>query len=351
MKKKYLVLLLIFAVCCTKNDSKQFQITGNIDGEGISKIYLKYGSTIDSASVIGNTFFFQGKIDSPTEAALFPLHPSSKAPMTLGVFMLENSKISIFTKYKRKKSNGIWTDFLQLDSVKGSKTQNLKTSFENKMDHTFYKAEEDSIKAKMLYENLNEFISAHPKSVLSGAFLYDLGTYFDLLSTEELGKLYLQLDKAYQKPEYLKGIETFINQKKLLAIGKKPPELILPDRKGELISYQKIEADYLLLDFWASWCAPCRQQNPALREMYKKFNDKGFKILGISLDHDRKKWKKAIEEDAIYWVHSIDTARISLDRFKINGIPFNLLLDHEGKIIENDINLKELSQFLVENLK
>jgi len=336
---------------CVKKESNEFYIQGKITGNPIETVYLQYNNTIYSALVRGNSFSFQGKIESPTEAALFPLHPLSKDPMTLGVFMLESSEISLSATFQRRMSNGMWMNFLGLDSVTGSKSQLLKNSFEIKMDTTFYRATEDSVKAKLLYENLNEFISTHPKSELSGTFLYDLGTYFDLLSTDQLGNLYQHLGKAHQKPEHLKGIETFINQKKLLAIGRIPPELILPDRNGELINYRKIQVDYLLLEFWASWCAPCRQQNPALKKVYEKFNSKGFEIVGISIDHDREKWNKAIQEDAINWNHVIDTSRISMDRFKINAIPFNLLLDQEGKIVKNNINLEDLSQFLTEKLK
>lgn len=351
MKQMYLLLLLIFFVYCTKKDGKLYQINGDIDGEGITKIYLKYGSTIDSASVVGNEFFFQGKIESPTEAALFPLHPLSKDPMTLGVFMLENSIISIFAKYNRRKSNGTWIDFLRLDSVKGSKTQNLKSSFDNKMESTFYKASGDSEKRKWLYQNLHEFISIHPKSFLSGLFLFDLATFFDLLTVKQLKNLNQLLDKNFQNPKYVAGIKTFIDQKELLAKGATPPLLVFPDKNGNLINYSFIQANYLLLEFWASWCAPCRQQNPALKKVYEKFNSKGFEIVGISIDHDREKWNKAIQEDAINWNHVIDTSQISMDRFKINAIPFNLLLDQEGKIVKNNINLEDLSQFLTEKLR
>ena len=344
--------VLVFLSCNAGDNrfEKTFHLRGKISGDFTGLIYLEFLDKIDSVEVKDGAFSFKGFVKNHSEAFIMPNAPNSSLPMTVGGFMIENSEISLYTRYQKRKSNGMWIDFLDIDSVKGSKTQILKNTFQDKMENTFYKTTEDSIKTKLLYQNLYEFISTHPKSVLSGLFLFDLATFFDLLTVKQLKRLYQLLDKNYQRLEYLDGIRAFIEQKELLIKGEKPPLLILPDKNENLINYSSIQADFLLLEFWASWCGPCRQQNPELKEVYEKFNYKGFEILGISIDQNKDQWLKAIEQDKIGWKHVIDASQKSMDRFRINAIPFNLLLDKDGKIVKININTEELQQLLNLNL-
>lgn len=354
MKIISIITIFLIALGCNTVDNhtgKMFYLNGKISGGFKGFLYLEYSDILDSVEVKDGAFSFKGSVKNPSEAYILPHAPNSKLLMTVGGFMIENSEISLYAKYQKRKSDGRWIEFLDLDSVKGSKTQNLKNTFKVKMEKTFYKATEDSIKTKLLYQNLHEFISAHPKSFLSGLFLFDLATFFDLLTVNQLKDLYQLLDKNTQNPKYLTGIKTFIEQKELLVKGVTPPLFIFPDKNGNLINYSSIKANYMLLEFWASWCAPCRQQNPALKRVYEKFNSKGFEIVGISIDHDKEKWNAAIQEDAIHWWHVIDTLRKSMDSLKINTIPFNILLDKEGKIIESNIKIEELSELLKDNLE
>jgi thiol-disulfide isomerase/thioredoxin len=357
-KRKCIIIIsmittvLVFLSCNAGDNrfEKTFHLRGKISGDFTGLIYLEFLDKIDSVEVKDGAFSFKGFVKNPSEAFIMPNAPNSSLPMTVGGFMIENSEISLYTRYQKRKSNGMWIDFLDIDSVKGSKTQILKNTFQDKMENTFYKTTEDSIKTKLLYQNLYEFISTHPKSVLSGLFLFDLATFFDLLTVKQLKRLYQLLDKNYQRLEYLDGIRAFIEQKELLIKGEKPPLLILPDKNENLINYSSIQADFLLLEFWASWCGPCRQQNPELKEVYEKFNYKGFEILGISIDQNKDQWLKAIEQDKIGWKHVIDASQKSMDRFRINAIPFNLLLDKDGKIVKININTEELQQLLNLNL-
>lgn len=354
MKIISIITIFLIAFGCNTVDNhtgKMFYLNGKISGGFKGFLYLEYSDILDSVEVKDGTFSFKGSVKNPSEAYILPHAPNSKLLMTIGGFMIENSEISLYAKYQEKKVNGQWIKFMSIDSVRGSKSESMKKEFEIKMENTFYNAKADSIKGKILYQNLYTFISENPKSVLSGNYLYEYSTFYDLLNVKQINRLYAKLDTSFQNENNIKRLKRYLNQKELLTIGKTPPEIILPDLYENLIDHRSIEAKYLLLDFWASWCIPCRQKNPEMLDTYKTFKNKGFEILGISLDQNKKQWKEAILKDAINWKHVIDSSKTSIERFQINGIPFNLLLDKEGKIVERNINIEELSELLKDNLE
>ena len=152
-----------------------------------------------------NSFSFKGTVSHPTVGILYPSSPSSKEPMTLGVFRIENSNISIFTKYYKRNSNGMKVKFLDIDSLKGSKSQELKRRFDLKMEKTFYKAKNHNKKKMILYNNLFEFIKTNPKSELSGNYLASLNNFYNYLSSSELKTIYKLMDTNYQVSKDLKN--------------------------------------------------------------------------------------------------------------------------------------------------
>ena len=128
--------------------------------------------------------------------------------------------------------------------------------------------------------------------------------------------------------------------------GKIPPKISLPNQQGELINIQELKEDFVLLEFWASWCAPCRQTNPELLKIYNFFKNDSFEIFGVSMDNDVDKWKKAIKEDSLGWIQVIDTTGRTKQTYNLSSIPYNLLLNKEGKIIARNIKLKNLKEIL-----
>ncbi|MDX1830473.1 MAG: TlpA disulfide reductase family protein [Lutibacter sp.] len=354
MKKTNTLLLFILTILlinCESNKNKSFLINGKIQGNFNDYIFLKYNNNIDSTLVEKNSFSFHGNVTEPLEAILYPGSPKSGESMGVASFMLENSEIFLSSKYTEREFRGMFVKLLKIDSISGSKSQDLKTVFDSKLEQTFRKEKNDSIKTILLYENLYDFISKNPKSVLSGNYLASLNNRYDYLNSNQMEYLFKLLDTNYQKKKDLYYINNIINRRKILDIGKIPPRVTLPNQNGELTDNASLKGNFVLLEFWASWCGPCRKANPELKKVYNSFKKNGFEIFGISQDKDIEKWKAAILEDKLEWLQVIDTLNNIGEMYYLTTIPYNVLLNREGKIIARNIKPTELNEILTERIK
>jgi peroxiredoxin len=136
-------------------------------------------------------------------------------------------------------------------------------------------------------------------------------------------------------------------------IGKPAPELSLPDVNGRAVSLASYKGKYVLVDFWASWCGPCRAENPNVVKVHDEFKGKNFAILGVSLDKEKDAWQKAIREDKLAWTQLSDLkfwGSKAVEIFKFEGIPFNVLIDPQGKVVAESLRGEELESKLKEVL-
>lgn len=148
-------------------------------------------------------------------------------------------------------------------------------------------------------------------------------------------------DKAIaQSPNniHIKQFADMVSKMAVIAIGQKAPEISLADPDGKTVSLSSLKGKYVLVDFWASWCKPCRAENPNVVKAYKQFKDKGFEVFGVSLDRSKEDWLEAIKQDGLTWTHVSDLkyfeSQAALD-YNVNGIPFQILVDPDGVIIAN----------------
>ncbi len=121
-----------------------------------------------------------------------------------------------------------------------------------------------------------------------------------------------------------------------VAIGSKAPELNLNDLNGQSVPLSSLKGKYVLIDFWASWCGPCRRENPNVKKMYSKYKKENFEIYGVSLDNDKNRWKQAIEQDGLEWLHVSDLKKwnsVAAQIYGVRSIPYTALLDPEGNVI------------------
>jgi len=188
------------------------------------------------------------------------------------------------------------------------------------------------------------------------------------LTDEEVRKLVNDLAATYPSDKGVAAIKGQLDaqvnaeeqQKALLQnrIGKPAPEFALPDPSGKQVSLSSFRGKYVLIDFWASWCGPCRQENPAVVQAYNKYKDKNFTILGVSLDRpgQKDKWLKAVKDDKLTWTQVSDLMEwnsplVALYNFGETGIPYNVLVDPEGKIVAERLRGSQLEEKLAEVLK
>jgi len=178
--------------------------------------------------------------------------------------------------------------------------------------------------------------------------LLDPDKYFDLyLSTAE------KLKKQWPDYDVSKQFIEMVEKMKITAIGQVSPEIELPNPDGQMIKLSSLRGKYVLVDFWAKWCGPCRKENPNVVKAYEKYKDKGFEVFGVSLDKNKEDWIQAIEEDGLIWTQVSDLkyfeSKAAYD-YNITGIPFSILLDPQGIIIAKNLRGAALDKKLEEVL-
>ena len=158
-----------------------------------------------------------------------------------------------------------------------------------------------------------------------------------------------KFEKEWPDVEYGKEFVAFVAKVKATAIGQPAPEISLPDPSGKIVSLSSFRGKYVLVDFWAKWCGPCRRENPNVVKAYNQFKGKNFDILGVSLDRTKADWLQAIQEDGLVWNHVSDLKYFesqAAQDYNINGIPFSILVDPAGKIIAKNLRGPELQKKL-----
>ena len=193
-----------------------------------------------------------------------------------------------------------------------------------------------------------DFIRTHPRSMMSGTYLYVLQ---DKIPLEQLQELYSPLNDEIKQSGFGSIVREKIIARKRVTIGNPAPDFVSTDTSGNSIRLSSFQGKYVLLEFWANWCVPCRQQSPHLVEMFKKYGDKGFTIVQYSTDEKNaeEKWKAAIRKDKLTWTQVSDLNGFENKVSKLYGvqpIPDNFLIDPAGIIIGRRLEGKELEEKL-----
>jgi len=206
---------------------------------------------------------------------------------------------------------------------------------------------------KVELERLKAFVKAHPAS-FSAVFLLDGAAR--TMELADVENLYASLSDEYKDTRSGKSIIKGIEARKITAIGKTAPDFTQPDTLGNAVTLSSLRGKYVLVDFWASWCGPCRAENPNLVKTFNKYKDKGFTVLGVSLDQPGKKeaWLAAIHKDNLTWTQVSDLKFWDNEvavLYGVKAIPTNLLLDPNGKIVAKDLRGEALDEKLSEVFK
>ncbi|MGA1976432.1 MAG: TlpA disulfide reductase family protein [Bacteroidales bacterium] len=354
--KKIAYLLLMSFLIAGCNSKTQFHIKADIKGSDnmTFKLYGLDGRkfvVIDSAISKNGTFKMTGSVKYPMMTLLRVTGKNQQEQL-----FLENSKITITGKI----------DSLQAAKVTGSKTQDEFQSFDQAIKpvsqsynekYTQYQTavqsgdtaaansiekEGDLLQVKMS-QIKKIFIKNHPSSYFSPTLIQQLSYQME---PEEIEAQINSLDTNVAKTDIIQTLKERVKAMKTVEVGEKAPDFTLNDVNGNPVSLSsRIGPKLLLVDFWASWCHPCRMENPNVVKIFKEFHKKGFDVLGVSLDMNKEDWIKAISDDKLAWTHVSDLQywnNAAAKLYAINSIPANFLLDETGTIIGRNLRGDDL---------
>ncbi|NSL90421.1 TlpA disulfide reductase family protein [Chitinophaga solisilvae] len=196
------------------------------------------------------------------------------------------------------------------------------------------------------------FIKGHPKSIASiWLMMNELRTRVE---PDVFQQLFASLDKSVQESQYGESVSAYIKSLKANAVNIPADDFSQEDVKGQAVKLSSFRGKYVLVDFWASWCGPCRQENPNVVKAFNKYKGKNFTVLGVSLDNDRDRWVRAIQQDGLAWTQVSDLKGWGNEvavQYGIQSIPANFLVGPDGKIIARNLRGEELEQKLEQILK
>jgi peroxiredoxin len=196
-----------------------------------------------------------------------------------------------------------------------------------------------------------DFIQAHPSSVAS---IFVLINEMHSMAPAELKDLYDGLSAQVQGSRYGKMTLATIQEMAVTAIGSTAPDFSLKDARGQKVSLSSFRGKYVLVDFWASWCGPCRAENPNVVRAFNRYKGKNFTVLGVSLDNSREKWLDAVRQDGLDWTQVSDLGgwgSSAAALYHVSSIPSNFLIDPSGRIVAKNLRGEELEQTLASILK
>jgi peroxiredoxin len=284
--------------------------------------------TLDSCVIKKGKFKMKGTLEYPEYCELYV---GDHGPLLL---ILGNTELHIDIDLKN----------IQNSKVTGSNETDLLVAYNEKI------AQMDTMRQQRI-EYMKQFASEHPNSMVTALVVNNNLVYHS--EPEELDTYADGFDQTNSKSPWVQSIREKTAVAKRLSIGQPFVDIKLPAPDGNEITLSDYAGKdkYVLINFWASWCKPCRIANSHLVELYKKYQDKGFEMVGISLDRNKAEWVKAIEADGLTWPQMSDLKFWQSEgakRYLINTIPYTVLLDKDGKILAKGLQHDELEKKLAE---
>lgn len=356
-----------------KAKEKPYTIQGTIEKQDEpTKLTLRYrkdGKVVtDTATAVDGKFIFKGTVPEPMQVQLIAdvpkseTHPNGKMEVAPLFLAPGTTNVAVESLDKKGKATGTTAqeDYNELNAMldplyKQSNELNKKyRALREAKDEAGMKKLEtrfDQLEASRKAV-LNKYLGDHLKSPLGIYVISQLAGYD--LDPEKIDPLFSKLSKTVRKTPSGKQFAERLDIAKKVRVGNPAIEFSQNDPAGKPVSLASFRGKYVLIDFWASWCGPCRAENPNVVKAFNTYKDKGFTILGVSFDESKEKWEEAIAKDELQWAQVSDLKGWANEVGKMYGIraiPQNLLLDPEGKILAKNLRGEALESKLAELFK
>ena len=351
------VLLLIFSACNSQpSDSTQngnIKISGKVNNkvEGevtIEGIVDKKFAKIKSIELNeDNTFMTNLTVNEP---GLYRINFFNKQ---LAFLVLDEKHDEVTVTADGNKPDGVLEINGSKDTEYLMEVQKIRAGiqkFAEEINPAFVKANQEGDQERMEDLQLQYMNKQKEINNLVKDKVREMGNSLTaLLVTQELdpNEDFSFMDEIAQKFEkslpnsfFTRQLVERVNVLRKLAIGQVAPDITLENPDGKMVSLSSLRGNYVMIDFWAAWCRPCREENPNVVALYKKYNSKGFEVFGVSLDRKKEDWLRAIEKDGLSWTHVSDLQYFNsaaAQLYNIQAIPATYLLDKEGKIIAKNL--------------
>ncbi len=357
----YFISIFLLFIGCQVNTTS-YDLTIKLSGnEEITKMFLikEIGADIDSIESVNGVFKFNELLEEPQLCAVY----SDKYPNERKLFILDYGKIKIYGD-PSKLSGSIISFETPINNELRNQFQKQLLEYENKNlapimpDLRKAQRANDLIKINTLMIILDslaldqrvkiyDFVESNSNHQGMAEVIFEELIPRIYLKPKEFLKVYNLYSESIKSSFYGEKLKDYLDglNTNPLKIGEQVTEFTMNNVEDDIISIKDYYGKYVLIDFWASWCAPCRAKNPNLKRAYDKYKTKGFEIVGISMDTDKEAWKRAIEKDELNWINLSDLKGWESElaqRYKIKSVPSNMLLDKTGRVIAVEIRGNEL---------